>query len=358
MSDSNKEIKNLRASVAGKIRTLKRGESIIKNFMQFYMLDFVVWDQHEKLFIEWFSQKIEVLTPSTRIRNRQWLSAYLESIGQKELSNKIRLLGAKQKAHKKFHIENRKGRLTEDISKDDLFLLTDTLRSAFSNNRPRYKDGDLIAIWVFLAVMTGIRPSEWFGVNVLSGIVDEDGAIYKMVLQVPTANKGGRSKSDVGSLKRHLVLDAWNERDIALLKVFLEMLPSDQDGFNRFRIHAQNTVQKASQYTFNDGKRFSLYTCRHLYASEFRRLPGSTKFRLAAALGHSDIINQLYYGDVHNEENEERRFTFNLALPLMSEARDVFNTASSRNERSRERIFKRFGSRPKNLRFDDVGDAW
>lgn len=90
---------------------------------------------------------------------------------------------------------------------------------------------------------------------------------------------------------------------------------------------------------FNRRGLVTLYTGRHLYASEFRRAKLGDKIDLAEALGHSDIVNQTYYSD-SLDLDEHRVMNWSLAKPLRIERAPIEDRAINRRLKGKVNLYR------------------
>lgn len=261
-------------------------------------------------------------------------------------------------------INNDKGLLASLLTRDEI---DDFFKVGFSERKPsvpRYMDGKVVCIYFQLIAMTGIRPSEWCRIKIVENLVDSVSS-YGFGISVIGAEKGANKGKGTVELTRHLNCNHWTDHEKGMLRAFVsgalsvfsegddeaEVKAAHEKLLNSYRL----TFGYISKRTFGNPRYLSLYDGRHLYAAEFRRAKAGSKFSLAAAMGHTDIVNQRYYGD-YKDTDSERVFRWSLALPIKSEELVVKANAERRHERTLERIAKTFGREGKR----DTGSlgAW
>lgn len=258
-------------------------------------------------------------------------------------------------------INNDKGLLAAQLTRDEI---EEFFRVAFMERKPNvplYIDGRVISIYFQLIAMTGIRPAEWCRIKLVENLTDST-ASYGFGISVIGAEKGANKGKGTVELTRHLNCNHWTDHEKGMLRAFemsvLSVFSEDAsngaddksigEAFERLLNGYRSIFRRICKRAFGDPRYLSFYDGRHLYAAEFRRAKAGNKFSLAAAMGHTDIVNQRYYGD-YKETDSERVFKWSLALPIKSEELVVKANAERRHERSLERIAKTFGRESKRI---------
>jgi hypothetical protein len=321
------------------------------------------------------SDRLRFKTENNRVRNGS-SDTSLESVGgntsvdsliaSSNPSEQIELLEASGRgisgSSRLSWINNDKGLMAAQLTRDEI---EDFFNAASLERRPTvplYIDGRVVSIYFQLIAMTGIRPSEWCRIKLVENLTDST-ASYGFGISVIGAEKGANKGKGTVSLTRHLNCNHWTDREKSMLRAFEEAVlsASGRDGksdgddsedvgkrFAGLLNNYKSTFRCISKRTFGNPRYLNFYDARHLYAAEFRRAKAGNKFALAAAMGHTDIVNQRYYGDYKDTESE-RVFKWSLALPIKSEELVVKANAERRHERSLERIAKTFGRESKRI---------
>jgi len=216
-------------------------------------------------------------------------------------------------------------RAATELSEADLNRLIGRLMMRTKVDLPRYDCGLVTAAMIRTSMMTGLRPSEWNRTQLLQNvpIPGKPGEVYRYVLHVVGAAKGARKQR-----VRRLVLDEWDDANIETLRLFMAELPSGHSEHRALQERVRKTLLRACTREFGDPSRVSLYTARHVFATETRRVAKFTRYDIAAMLGHSDTLNQRHYGK--RRPTDDRRFTFPLPLPFRGEPDEVLETDRER----------------------------
>lgn len=282
------------------------------------------WYEDQDLFLAWLVVLHSKTKASTFQSYRKWLAAYAEHLGFPEFKESIRGVAAGdagRPAMKKRGLpvseedtlSNQE--LSQQVTPKEMASLATVLMSQRGGG-DRYRNGLLSFTWLHITAMTGIRPSEWLNALLLKDVITEMGSVFPWVLEVTTAKKGGLSAKKVddreSDYRRRLVLDNWSEPQIEALQLFMSQLPSGTTEFRRTQESVRQTLLLACKVANMDPP-IGLYTGRHLFASEVRRDADYNRYQLAAMLGHSDTVNQRYYGDL--KLGVERQFEYALPLP-------------------------------------------
>lgn len=219
-------------------------------------------------------------------------------------------------------------------------LLRQLVEPAKSSGKPRYDNGEEIALFMVVSTMTGLRPGEWPSAKLLDTFHDPESRLtLGPVLEVRTLKQSNRRDDNPLKEKRHLLLDEWPAEQIDQLKVFLEVVDEvlskeGEEGFRLYlkrnreqlrrawkRLVKQSGVNTGSAGAPQDDATVSFYTCRHIFAEEVRRSQAYTRFELAAMMGHSLLTNQMFYGP--REGSLARGFDFKLPRPWPGDADDI-----------------------------------
>lgn len=227
-------------------------------------------------------------------------------------------------------------------------LLEQLVTTTESTQRPRYKNGDEIALFMVVTCMTGLRPMEWLTARYHDSYHDHDSKLtLGPVLEVKSLKQSGRRDDNPLKENRYLVLDEWPEIQLERLKVLMDIIGTvidegGEEGYRRYlkrnreqlrrawdRLNkstkvqvvtpADNTSVGASNGV--DSKWVTFYTCRHIFSEEIRRSQQNTRFELAALLGHSLLTNQVYYGP--RDKSQPRGFDWVLPRPWPGDAEDI-----------------------------------
>ena len=296
------------------------------------------WYEDQDLFIAWLGSIQAQAIASTFQSYRKWLASYVCELGFEGFGESIRSVAAKdlgRPVRKRVSISDSgmpvsaeddvsNQELSQRVTPKDLASLAQMLLSQ-RGGKPRYRNGLLAFTWLQITAMTGVRPSEWSKALLLQDVVTEHGKVFEWVLEVVPAKKGGyHSSKKVGAKesdhRRRLVLKGWGSREIETLQLFMSQLPSGTSEFQRMQESIRQTLLLACK-AVNMLPPIGLYTGRHLFASEVRRDSKYTRYQLAAMLGHSDTVNQKYYGDLKAKEG--RQFEFSLPMPWPGVAEKV-----------------------------------
>lgn len=357
--------------------TSHRGRALLHKYLKHYeqLQERLAWFEEENVLLVWFDSEYSDHTEQSYIRYRQWLAGYLKELGHYDLaksvgglvfpaskiSHRIELINTKKsktfnqtidpcndkKADSRV-LHNDKGLLAAQLTRDEIDNFFKIGFSERKPNVPLYKDGRIVCIYFQLIAMTGIRPSEWCRVKIVENLVDSVSS-YGFGISVIGAEKGANKGKGTVALTRHLNCNHWTDYEKDMLRALVKAMVSIDAGelevsatLDKMLNNYKSTFRLISKRTFGHPSYLTFYDGRHLYAAEFRRAKAGNKFALASAMGHTDIINQRYYGD-YKETDNERVFRWSLALPIQSEELIVKANAERRHERTLERIAKTFG---------------
>ncbi len=294
------------------------------------------WYDEQEMFIAWLTARRASLTTPTFTSYRKWLASYAEDLDFPDFASALRKIESKErnspssisvirsgntpKADGEASLSNQQ--ISETITQQTLKTLASTLLSQRGNG-DRYKNGILAFTWFQITVMTGVRPSEWATATLLQGVACND-QVFPWVLEITTAAKGNRhtQKHDLRETdrRRRLVLSDWTAEQIETLQLFLSQLPSDPITLKRTQESVRQTLLLACK-TARLANPIGLYTGRHLFAAEVRRSDSHNRYQLAAMLGHSDTVNQKYYGNL--TKGVSRTFSHPLPRPWPGAAEQI-----------------------------------
>lgn len=319
-------------------------------------------------FCIWFHRRSSAYKRPTFICYRKWVSGYLRSQGHEVAANMVAGVvwanePAKQ-AEREFPVSggglnNEKGLATAELSSNEVRYLLNLANSDGKNGGKRYRVGVLTSLVFESTCMTGLRIGEWCNAKAVSGLSD-NGVYYNRVLEVVTSPKGTGSRSEASV--RRLLCDHFTDAEWDKVLSTLSAFEVIRDGYSRIESDGDEQLSLYDYYRhvifrpmattlttlckrlFDGEQKVTPYTARHLYAAEFRRGRCGDKHELAAAMGHTDIINQRYYGDAY-ESQEARRFTWSLALPHSLNVVSVSARVKERAERSMARLRRSLSAR-------------
>lgn len=337
-------------------------------------------------FCVWFHRYSRHLSRSSFLSYRKWLCSYLKANGHENAEGLVRsvkwapepekviktkLEQINEGERKVSRLNNDKGLVTSELTASEIGYLHNLAISTKHDGSPRYRMGLLTSLVFESTSMTGLRMSEWCNAKAISGL-DESGMRYERVLEVETSLKGtGRVGGEPIRRKRYLICDHFSDQEwgkieatlksFEIIKSGYDSLSHDQDAdeddkdlSDYYRIVIFKPMALTLKYICRrlfEGEeaeqRVTPYTARHLYASEFRRARMGNKIDLAAAMGHTDLVNQRYYGDFE-ETDEARRFTWSLAKPHPVNIEAVTVRVKDRTERAMERLRKSLRARGSN----------
>ncbi len=319
------------------MKSHNRAKSLVERFKSETSTS-AFWYEDQDLFIAWLGSLQVQVKPSTFQSYRKWLASYACELGLDEFGGLIRGVAAKDVGRPvskgisisddgelvslEDNVSNQE--LSQRVTPKDLAKLAQMLLSQ-RGGKPRYGNGLLAYTWLHITAMTGVRPSEWSKALLLQDVLTENGRVFNWVLEVVPAMKGGHQSPKKVNLKeseyrRRLVLSGWGSREIETLQIFMSQLPSGTAEFQRMQESIRQTLLLACKAA-KMSPPIGLYTGRHLFASEVRRDSKYTRYQLAAMLGHSDTVNQKYYGDLRIGEG--RHFDYPLARPWPGVAEKV-----------------------------------
>lgn len=208
--------------------------------------------------------------------------------------------------------------------------IVEQLGSANSAGNPRYTAGQETILMLMATQMTGLRPMEWPAARYLETFTDPDTLLtLGPVLEVHTLKQSNRREDNPLRSKRYLVLDEWPDEQRQLLKLFVGLANSLGDDFSGLYNKVRMTLNRAwkrvnassDSGNANDDLSVSMYTARHIFAEEIRRSGVSTRFDLAALMGHSMLTNQVFYGPRKTEQ--ARGYSFVLPRPWPGDADEI-----------------------------------
>lgn len=292
------------------------------------------YDVYKRKFA-WYARSLGHPIPAERINSskfmvKQELKSRSSKVAERSKTKKEKVKKKNQSSLERYdQFTSSAGYKSGLLSKDDVTAFIVHASAVFRNGKRRYRDGAFISGMFELGCMTGIRPIEWFSAYLVPELVIQGGETHKDILVIKGAEKGTGVRSGATGKQRHLSVSHWREKEKELLLNMLELIQvikgeheaeSEALGtYKKILTRLSSACQPISRAAFTVEGVITLYTGRHLYAAEFRRAQMGDRVMLAAALGHTDILNQKWYGD-HFETDEPRQFGWSLARPLEIDA--------------------------------------
>lgn len=296
---------------------------------------------------------------------RRWLAAYLESLEHPSAivvrnwappDSKEHAIAVDGFENHKSHAIDVRSTHSDTNSRYYAYIEEDSFKALLeqlvdgtkSSERPRYKCGEEIALFLVVSAMTGVRPMEWLGARLHETYFDYDTKLtLGPVLEVETLKQSRRREDNPLKAKRYLVLDEWPEAQLNRLRVMLDVVAEiladeGEPGFKRYLKRNRQQLRRAwdrlaAARGIDQGnldksivepddpeapsKWVTFYTARHIFAEEIRRSRLFTRFELAAMMGHSLLSNQAYYGP--RDKTLPRGFDFVLPRPWPGDAEDL-----------------------------------
>ncbi len=297
----------------------KRALSLINRFVEEANIE-SAWYEDPDLFLSWLSVLYTKTTKSTFSSYRKWLARYARDIGCIQLEQGIRAICVETSTGRPNAADLASKRTTNKsiatlITQKDINTLAGVLLSNRGQGK-RYKFGVLAFTWLQVTLMVGVRPSEWHAAQLLTNVSSPTGIRYPWVLEVTTSKKGNHQSQPTEAseqTKRRLILQDWPQQQIEFLQLFLSELPATDKDFKKMYESIRQTLMKASNVAGLGERAIGLYTGRHIFATEIRRQGDSSRYDLAALLGHKDTFNQRYYGD--HDKTKDREFQYTLPKP-------------------------------------------
>lgn len=230
----------------------------------------------------------------------------------------------------KHDVRSKRGLYAEEVTFAAIKVVMKELNSVRQTGEHVYKNGPAASALFKAGVLTGLRPVEWAGAILHESLYSPiTGERHMFVLEVTTAKQNDVhcDEEDYLAHKRFLILDTFGQQDIDLIAFVIELASTSKDWdvqrrrfgktFNYAAKACRKTIWEKTQL---DGK-LTMYTSRHIFASEVRRGGLSDKYELAAMMGHYDTYNQRYYGDLSGEAM--RQFPSPLPRPWPGSAEAV-----------------------------------
>jgi integrase len=196
---------------------------------------------------------------------------------------------------RKVRINNKtSARKVKGINEKDLSTLTTWL----TQNKGKWYQ--LSADWLRASVLTGLRPSEWPGselieypleteVRVDMGKIIEVPLTYTLALRVPNGkNSNGRANGDY----RTLILAHLSKKELKVIMDFLleihDICVRQKVPFAKVQENCRLAIYYANKRAFPRRKHsFSLYSARHQFAANMKA-SGKSKVEVAALMGHAE----------------------------------------------------------------------
>jgi hypothetical protein len=287
-----------------------------------------LWTEDQPMFLAWLCEISTVVKGATFKSYRKWLAQYAEELGYSEFAGAIRLVGAGERGRPRKALESDSLVAPKDkarrLTREGFSRLSEILVSSRGKGQ-RYEYGIETLTWLSASMMTGLRPGEWSKAQLYTMMPCDDGATYDWILEIEGTAKGAKSSQLKGSgnQRRRLMLGNFKAKELDVVTAIYNMVSIGDEAYQRLHESVRQTLIAASKQVFGDSSFVTLNTGRHVFASEIRRQQESTQYALAALLGHSDTINQKYYGDTRPLETDKRRFSFSLAKPWPGSAAAV-----------------------------------
>lgn len=336
----------------------------------------VYWFDASDTFIEWLSGLLDGVSSGTFGRYRKWLSSYADNLGCDLLADRIDSLNRSRRRsggsrrssalerkealsdhHKSIlsarghsHESRNKSRslrsqYADHIDSSFIRSLGGALMSSkVTSSGDRYSEGFDAFGFLRAGILTGLRPIEWSTVEFHNQMTNSfTGEIYRNVLEVKNAKRKSaeldkerlsaysekktidkRDQQEMFEDRRMLILDTFTEEEIDFLCRFIAVARTRREEYGKWYESCRQTMRRALDRLKDDkdvpGPVFSLYSARHLFASEVRRSDDYSKPELAALLGHGTTRNQQYYGDIRNHTDRLFNFSLPRAWPQAAEA--------------------------------------
>lgn len=282
------------------------------------------WYEDPELFLGWLSSLRESadIGEGTFSCYRKWLASYAEGMGEEDLALRIRSVGIGSKRDQVAggnvhpHGEKDAEAATQRLPTPKEVAMLGRVLLSKRGKGARYNSGYLAFSWTQYMLRTGIRPSEWRTARLFPSLPTPYGGLIRQVIEVDCAKKGGFAYQEGNVVTRRLVLSEWTHEEYAGLQQFMDMLPPDEAGFEKVQTAVRKTLERASVVAFGASASSitaSLYAFRHLFSDEVRREGKVSRYGLAAMMGHSDTVNQKWYGE--KDVSTGRLFNCSLAKP-------------------------------------------
>jgi len=222
----------------------------------------------------------------------------------------------------------------DHVDSRDIKTIGDRLLVCTGKGNDLYKAGTDALCFLQMGMLTGVRPVEWIGANLHSQkVCEHNGAVYRNVLEVTTAKRkkadweddlldiyiDKKKQDDLFFEKRFLILDGYRDSELQWIGAFIRSVREHEHEFEKWYTQCRQTMARAVEKSMTLQEKwkgntvFSIYSSRHIFASEVRRSGRYTKQDLAAMLGHDNTRSQKYYGDIRNNAN--RMFGHSLPRP-------------------------------------------
>ena len=285
---------------------------------------------------QWLSELQSTVSYKTFACYRKWLANYAESLGHVEIGQLIRKQNRKRGSGKS--VPSGKNlpdaalstqEASEYYSEADLKKVAGLLSETTKTGNPRYQYGAATACYLRATLMTGLRPIEWYTAERHRDIWNsESNSKIPDVLEAVTAKTSRiEEESEKESHQRNtrkLVISDHMSDEKAFLDAWLMMVPKTFSEHRRFYENCRKTLERIGKRLWPDSKPLTLYTARHIFASELRRTSLYNRQEMAALLGHDSTTNQRYYGDNARKRNKgTRRFSHSLPKPWPGRAEEI-----------------------------------
>lgn len=242
-------------------------------------------------FMRWMEQHCATLEGATVRQYRSALSYYFEKIGRHNLSTEVTTLKSGPKKEDREKLTSAKKRKT--IPYEDLKSLLEEI------NRRKMKKKLLLQAFIACSLMTGLRPVEWNDAR----IVDLDGTPALKVRNAKSTQ--GRSHGEF----RHILLkQGYGEQDIATIKWLTEQARGPREQWMKELERLRDVMRRLNEKLFPRRRtRYTLYTFRHQFIANLKKIRGYSPREIAALVGHgTDETANRHYGRKDHGWNPHR----------------------------------------------------
>lgn len=329
---------------------IKRADGLIERFRKAEGDD-VLWFDDIDLFCNWLERLSETMKRPSFLYYRKCLAYKARHEGFDDQGDQIMRVGRKgrpvstdhwdqldkAKSRPKNDVRTAKGLYAEEVGRDAVSLVMRELIAQNELGEFKYTHGGECAALFQASMMTGLRPIEW-GTAELHPTMYCPALGHRLdwVLSVNTAKVKHPRDDDALSeekglpptqLQRYLVLDQFTEQERKVIDRVITWAHDEEawpDHYERLRktfIYCMDKVRKDIHEKTSASGPMTVYTARHLFASEIRRTQAYSPYELAALMGHVDTSNQRYYGDLSGEGG--RVFNYSLPRPWPGSAAEI-----------------------------------
>lgn len=344
---------------------LKRAAGLINRYHDEKGEGEALWYDDPDHFLGWVLELHAQSKPETFSYYRKCLARKADDEGYADLGERIRSVGrrtkpparSKRRRAANSDIRSSRGLHAQHVSMPMVKSLLRELSDQLATGKPAYPNGRSATALFVAGIMTGLRPVEWASARLHPTLYCAmDDRHYNNVLEVESAKVQSSSGAnfsrtddalllaelhgsigqpdDDGTPLRFLILEHFDDGNLSIVESVLRMANTDDD----WRTSSRNlgrTVSYAAKKLMSQLWEMSeslgpltLYTSRHLFASEVRRSHEYSRAELSAMLGHADTYNQRYYGDI--DAAGGREFDLPLARPWPGTAATVLRQDAAR----------------------------